>query len=1092
MSLFETSSSQDKKNISSKNFNKYKKILNNLLYFTQSDNAVHTKIKGINIDLSKILSKRDLEKIFTKSEFKIKITQNPLETLLENLEKVGNETELAEFLDDNLLTFSNRLKKEAKKDLLAAKEEIKNRIIKDKNIFLKRWKTNILSVKNIYDELGIWPLFVSSFFVQHNSSKTFFYAPLLFKEVEILIEDNLVYLVSKNSALILNDKISFLAHEHFSLDIPKIKSIENISFSEAIDELLIETNEYFQKLTPNINFMSEFISMNMKSDLPKTDEIIIYPGIVLNSAMPSGGKLREAVIDLIKEDQIENLVNIDLLKDYSDDANQKVLNLNPLTRIIPTDISQEAAILAAMDHSSIIIGPPGTGKSQTIANILANILARKQTGLFISQKKVALDVVLKRMFDLETLMLPFSNIQKGNKKDKEKFYSIIQQRIQQIKLNKEFLDKPIYGQPFLNSIEVEYSKTKLNVNQNFDEDGYNAFTQLLKLYNAKIGQKFQNSVFNDDVKTIYKLLATFDSKEKFFEYWNDKNISKIELARKLEKVRLEIKFLKLAFYEKSFKKKWKIIEQIKTINAFSSFKKQDFELLYQIDEEQYDTYFQYYLHDTYYSLWWEKGKKIDNVQKNDIKQIIETISAISKAKVEDKLATDKEYKKTFKSFVGRAERAFTNPQIFIKLFSDILKDLFPIIVGTPEQLAPYIDFKNDAFDFVIFDEASQLFFEKAIPYISICQNVIVAGDDKQMQPSNWFGSRFQEDDEKNEINEIESLLDWAKLQSIPKYNLEMNYRSANSELVLFSSKNFYEENLKALDHVQKIQTNSIEVIEANGKWEQSINEIEADKIIEVANENIDKYNSIILLIFNSKQQQLIMEKILSNHPKLENAIYEDRLSVKNIENIQGDEAELVIISVCYDKTTKLNSVYVMTKSGRFALNVAITRAKSKMIVIKSINSKEIILNENNLNLGVFKNWLEYLEMESKKRKTYAIIQKANAVKASKRNLEKQIFKWMQIQDFANNIDIEANYPIGSYDLDLVLFEKNTKKIILAIELDLFISHNRINQLIEDRKKQDFLIAKGYPLYRITENTWFLSKNQIIKDIEKKLSFTKYN
>jgi superfamily I DNA and/or RNA helicase len=108
------------------------------------------------------------------------------------------------------------------------------------------------------------------------------------------------------------------------------------------------------------------------------------------------------------------------------------------------------------------------------------------------------------------------------------------------------------------------------------------------------------------------------------------------------------------------------------------------------------------------------------------------------------------------------------------------------------------------------------------------------------------------------------------------------------------------------------------------------------------------------LAFNADQRQLIEKEIIENYPKLFKAMEDEKLSVRNIENIQGDEADAVIISVVYDSTTNMASTYVARQGGKNALNVAVSRAKDKMIVIKSV-SYQTIKNANSADFVVFKN-----------------------------------------------------------------------------------------------------------------------------------------
>ncbi|WP_338970964.1 AAA domain-containing protein [Spiroplasma endosymbiont of Labia minor] len=114
-----------------------------------------------------------------------------------------------------------------------------------------------------------------------------------------------------------------------------------------------------------------------------------------------------------------------------------------------------------------------------------------------------------------------------------------------------------------------------------------------------------------------------------------------------------------------------------------------------------------------------------------------------------------------------------------------------------------------------------------------------------------------------------------------------------------------------------------------------------------------------------------MEKeILEQHPIIYKKIEEEKLSIRNIENIQGDEADIVIASVIYDHTTNISSTYVARDGGKNALNVAISRTRDKMIVIKSITSKTI-KNAKSSDFVTFKNWFEFLDMSEAEQKAFS-------------------------------------------------------------------------------------------------------------------------
>lgn len=125
-----------------------------------------------------------------------------------------------------------------------------------------------------------------------------------------------------------------------------------------------------------------------------------------------------------------------------------------------------------------------------------------------------------------------------------------------------------------------------------------------------------------------------------------------------------------------------------------------------------------------------------------------------------------------------------------------------------------------------------------------------------------------------------------------------------------------------------------------------------DKLLEVESE----YKKIILLTLNSNQKQFVESTIYgeSQYSEIIEMLGSGKVLLRNLENIQGDEADLVIVSVAYDKNASLGATYVAKPEGKNALNVAISRAKDKMIVYKSISSDDVQASVKNESIGIFK------------------------------------------------------------------------------------------------------------------------------------------
>lgn len=424
------------------------------------------------------------------------------------------------------------------------------------------------------------------------------------------------------------------------------------------------------------------------------------------------------------------------------------------------------------------------------------------------------------------------------------------------------------------------------------------------------------------------------------------------------------------------------------------------------------------------------------------------------------------------------------------MFRNLFKKFFKIVISTPESLATKIDFLNERYDYVIFDEASQLFLERAIPFLAIADRAIIAGDDQQMQPSSWFSIRSEsevnEEEEENDEN-VDSLLTYAINSGIPKYLLELNYRSKYACLTSFSSKNFYESKLKALDsNIEPLKP--IIIHQIDGIWEDSQNKAEAEKVIEILKENINQYEKIIILTLNSQQMELIDLMLSEREEEIyyNKMIKERSIILKNLENIQGDEADLVIISVAYTRDTHLSGIYVCRPTGKNALNVAITRAKDKMIVIKAIKASEIM--SSNPNILLFKEWLLFLDLNSDQQKKYSIDNSnhlENVMNIESR-FEKDVYEWLTQQQFNRRIMIESQYSVGSYRIDFALLEEGTRKFLLGIEVDGWKYHSRPHQIYNDTIRQQFIESKGYKLLRIPEMMWEIDKEKILAEIHKYL------
>jgi hypothetical protein len=298
-------------------------------------------------------------------------------------------------------------------------------------------------------------------------------------------------------------------------------------------------------------------------------------------------------------------------------------------------------------------------------------------------------------------------------------------------------------------------------------------------------------------------------------------------------------------------------------------------------------------------------------------------------------------------------------------FSDELFNLMPCWMASPEAVSAIFPM-HQLFDLVIFDEASQCFAERGIPAMYRGKQVIIAGDDKQLKPFELYQVRWTEDEMEQPDLEVSSLLELTG-RYLPTVHLQGHYRSQSLPLIEFSNKFFYEGRLKLLpdkDIINK-QDTPITFRKVNGEWSNNTNLVEALAVIDFALHMIQKFpeKEVGIITFNAPQQVLIMD-LMEEKASREGLVIPQSLFIKNIENVQGDEKDIIIFSIGYapDEKGKLSMQFgsLNVAGGENRLNVAVTRAREKIIVFSSIEPEDLKLQGiKNEGPKLLKKYLEY-------------------------------------------------------------------------------------------------------------------------------------
>ena len=297
----------------------------------------------------------------------------------------------------------------------------------------------------------------------------------------------------------------------------------------------------------------------------------------------------------------------------------------------------------------------------------------------------------------------------------------------------------------------------------------------------------------------------------------------------------------------------------------------------------------------------------------------------------------------------------------VEAFSDEVFRLIPCWMASPEAVSTLFPMEAGLFDLVIFDEASQCYAEYGLPAAYRGKQVVITGDSKQLPPSDLYRVRYEEslDEEAPVAAEIDSLLDLAA-QTLTQRQLTGHYRSSSLDLIDFSNQHFYKNTLRLLPDFRRVNDAEpgIHYLHVKGIWEKNTNPVEARRVLELLRELSESKLSVGVVTFNFHQQQLIQDLLEKEK------IAAEGLFVKNIENVQGDERDVIIFSIGYapDERGKLAMQFgtLNTQGGENRLNVAVTRARQRVYIVTSLLPNQL-RTEQTANAGpkLLKAYLRY-------------------------------------------------------------------------------------------------------------------------------------
>lgn len=427
-----------------------------------------------------------------------------------------------------------------------------------------------------------------------------------------------------------------------------------------------------------------------------------------------------------------------------------------------------------------------------------------------------------------------------------------------------------------------------------------------------------------------------------------------------------------------------------------------------------------------------------------------------------------------------------------KLFDQIptlLRKLCPCMLMSPISVAQYIDPSFPKFDLVIFDEASQLPTSEAVGTIARGENVVVVGDPKQLPPTSFFTSN-RIDEDNSEIEDLESLLDDCLAISMPQMYLKWHYRSRHESLIAYSNMKYYDNKLYTFpspnDLVSQVKLIRPEGFYDKGKSKQNKAEAEAivNEIIRRLSDEKLRHDSIGVVTFSSVQQNLIDDMLVdafAKNPEIADfdAKCEEPVFIKNLENVQGDERDVILFSVGYgpDESGKVSMNFgpLNRDGGWRRLNVAISRARKEMTVYSVLRPEQIDLaRTRSEGVAGLKGFLEFAERGSN-----VIARRTDIATGSGDSLTCEIAKGIETLGYRT----KCNIGCSQFRMDIgIINPDNPETYILGIMLD--GENCRRSATARDRfaVQPGVLKGLGWNIMRVWTLDWLDDRTKVLQDI----------
>jgi very-short-patch-repair endonuclease/DNA polymerase III delta prime subunit len=429
--------------------------------------------------------------------------------------------------------------------------------------------------------------------------------------------------------------------------------------------------------------------------------------------------------------------------------------------------------------------------------------------------------------------------------------------------------------------------------------------------------------------------------------------------------------------------------------------------------------------------------------------------------------------------------------------SQASRALKPCFMMSPASVAQFLPAGGAQFDVVIIDEASQMRPEEALGAIGRGRQAVIVGDPMQLPPTAFFDASTDTEEAlaEEELDiDTESVLDLGLSSLRPARELRWHYRSRHHSLIAFSNREFYRDRLIVFPSPYPPRGHlGVQLVEVGeGIYGASVNIPEAEAVSNTVRDLIRRNPkaSIGVVAVNQPQKEHLTElfdRLFAENDDLEEyrASWAGTLEpffIKNLENVQGDERDVIVISTVYGRSAVGGPVYqrfgpINSKMGHRRLNVLFTRAKERVVVVTSLRPEDIQLQPgSSLGLCAFKNYLQFARsgrIESGK------ITGASADSPFEEEVAQELVQM--------GYSVEPQVGVAGFFIDLaVRHPVNKEHFLIGIECDGATYHSAKSARDRDRLREEILGRLGWKLYRIWSTDWFRARDREVARLKQHL------